>query len=111
MISLGYTPKATNNLLVIRVIVPVYTGADPVTVALFNGGTNALAAARGYATYEGMIPVTLEHTMVARTTGAITFTVREGSRFGAAHDINGFQGIRVFGGAHMVTISVTEVVQ
>lgn len=110
--TLAITPKDTNNLLKVDVVVSLSaSGAAMMIVALFqDAATNALAAsmgAIGSADYPCQIKFT--HWMTAGTISATTFRIRAGHASGSTTYFNGAGGSRKMGGVMASSITITEI--
>jgi len=104
------TPRKTTNLIVVSVIIPVASnGANHLTVALFkDADVNAIAATNvTLSSADYMLQETLEHKLVAGTTGAINFAVRVGPNGGTLY-VNGTSVGRRYGGALSAYLKITE---
>lgn len=113
ILSLSITPANTNNLLRIEVTLQgSTTGADNVTVGIFQDATSNAIASKVVSLYNGANPsffsITLDFYMIAGTTSSTTFTVRMAAQAAACY-LNGNSGGRVLGGTGYSSITVTEV--
>lgn len=110
--SLAITPKATTNILVIKVsIMLANSAAAPyVSAALFQDSTaNALAAAvERAAVASDPCMISFSHRMAAGTTSATTFKVRAGGSAAGTTTLNGQAGNRFFGLITKSSIVITE---
>lgn len=108
-----FTPTSTTNLLRIDVTLNFnHSVANEVTVALFDGSTDAIAANFGNIgdTSTGGLncSVSFTHWMTAGTVSEITFTVRAGPGASGTLTVNGSGGVRSFGGVSASSITVAE---
>lgn len=105
------TPKnAANKLLIEAIAVASPSVANGVLMALHQDAiANALAVTDIYvSTALGVTTLPLRHEMVAGTTSAITFRIRLGQHAAGTLTLNGSGGSRLFGGAAVSSIRVTE---
>ena len=111
--SLGITPKATANRLIIDVvIVTAHTVGTAVAFASIfqDAAADALATAvTEYADTPRMKTLTFRHEMAAGTTSPTTFKVRMGSQSAGTTTFNGIGGARRFGGVMASSITITEI--
>jgi len=114
-LSLSITPKNTNNILVINIVINLANDNSTtywLVAALFQDTTaNALAVANVGKTgsYENNVAKTIKFSyyMIAGTTSSTTFKVRGGSSAGTT-TFNGSGGARMFGGVFLSSITITE---
>jgi hypothetical protein len=113
--SLGITPRATGNQLIIDVvIVTAHTVTAAVAFAsLFqDSAADALAAAATEYSNNGQLTsLTFRHEMAAGTTSPTTFKVRMGSANAGTTTFNGIGGARKLGGVSASSITITEIAQ
>lgn len=110
--SLAITPKSTTNILVIRVhaFVAIGTSTTAATAGLFQDSTaNAIAGDQAMIdTSANVRPIVIEHSMVAGTTSATTFSVRIGPNVTATLTFNGRSSARLLGAIPKSSITITE---
>jgi hypothetical protein len=105
------TPRSANNLLLVDVNVFCATSVGDMTIALFQDATVTAVAAGGTAAANranAMMQVSFRYEATAATTSPLTFRVRGGVASGT-FTFNGQSGGRLYGGAIVSSISVTEV--
>jgi hypothetical protein len=111
-LTLTITPTSTTSRLVIEVVVTAShsAGSTWVTTALFQDSTaNALSAVTSSEATSTLGRTSrLLHNMAAGTTSATTFKVRVGGSVAGTTTVNGFNGVRVFGGVLTSSIIITE---
>jgi len=108
---LAITPKSATSLLLVQVItIGSPSGADWVTVALFQDATaNALAATITYfAGANEAAPLDLNYSVVSGSTTARTFRVRGGCA-GSTFTFNGASSARRMGGVASSSITIMEI--
>lgn len=87
-----------------------FCGNSSICLALFSGGSNALACSIAYATSSStMCPTTLVYEEASSSTSSRTYTIRAGGDVSA--QLNGISSARRYGGALTSTFIVEEVVQ
>ena len=105
------TPRSASNRLAVDVNVFCAGSTGDITVALFTDATVTAVAAGGTSlTNRGnsMMQVSFRYEATAATTSAITFRVRGGCASGT-FTFNGQSGGRLYGGAIVSSISVSEI--
>lgn len=110
--TLVFTPKASNSLLRIDVVVNMAsTVATGLVGALYQDSTaNALAVGWNFsATISTPCQVVITYWVSAGSTSARTYRVRGGATTAATVTFNGAAGARYFGGAMASSITVTEI--
>lgn len=112
ILSLTFTPKYSNSVLDIEVVVnaAVNDGNGSITIALFkNSNTNAIASCFNVQAIGGalqQVRIGLPN-YVAETTSPISFTVRIGGS--ATYTLNGSKGGSLYGGTLFSYIKITEI--
>ena len=107
--SLAITPSNVSNILIIEVVAQMSVAAERnMTLALFNGATNAIGAVNEYYVASTAAPMGFNVTQTAGTTSVITFTVRAGNSAGTTSTLNGIAGTRFYGGVSASSITITE---
>ena len=109
--SLSFTPKNASNILIIESAASVSTNInDYAGFALFQDTvTNALSSKASFVSpTHAIMPLMLQHRMVAGTTSAITFRIRVGAQLGNTTTFNGRVGGHVGGSVLSSYITVTE---
>ena len=111
VMALSFTPISATSKLRIRVVSHCGTSvAATICMASLHAGGPGLAAAAGYCdTVAGMRQLVIDHEMVAGTTSAIPFTVRQGIHLAGTMTFNGTGGIRRFGGVLCSHITIDEI--
>ncbi len=112
VMTVNHTPLSATNILDIEVQVSLAhsDGFAGGIFALFQGGvTNCLQAANWYATLASVFPYTMRFSMVAGTTGAITFSVRAApASAGKTMGFNKPSASQLFNGTVISSIRITE---
>ena len=110
--TLAITPSNALNILQINVVIYLSnnTANNTTSCALFVGvSANALAAV---ATTQGANDqpevVLINHTVIAGSTGVLTFRLRAGPSSAATLTFNGTNNTRRFGGVAASSITITE---
>ncbi len=109
--SLSFTPKNASNILLIESSASVSTTTnDYAGFALFKDAvTNALSSKVSFVSpTHAIMPLMLQHRMVAGTTSAITFRIRVGAQVANTTTFNGRVGGLVGGSVLSSYITVTE---
>lgn len=113
-ISLAYTPHSASNILIIEfssyLVIPAIVNLD-VTVAIFNGANDAIAAvgALGVNNVSTFTNCYITAAQVAGTTSPITFSVRFGSSTGTSVGMNGGSaGAALYGGVGSGYLKIYE---
>ena len=110
--TIPITPKSISNKLLIEVSLWLASGPGVGTVvALFQDSlSNALAVSSdtvpGSNYRSNMV---LRHFMTAGTISSTTFKVRVGTADGSTYGINGWSGVRQFGGSAASSVSIMEI--
>lgn len=110
-LTITITPGSAINILHFSVVLfGAVSTTQEITAALFKSGVSDALKAVAFFTpaVNGVIPLHLEHYMVAGATGALTFTVRAGPSASGTFTLNGNGGARKFGGVAGSYISVDE---
>ncbi len=103
------TPKSATSQLLIEVTFNFSnSGADVITVALFQDATNNALKAVASAVLDET-NVKFSHLMTSGTTSATTFKVRAGPNSGGTLTFNGNTGARKLGGVMASSIVITEI--
>lgn len=110
VMSLAVTPASSTDKLLVEASIVVSASANAnVTVALFNGGTNAVASVAQYVTATSPTTVKLSYYVAAGGTSPITFTLRIGASTGSAY-FNSIDGsTALLGGNVISTLNITEI--
>jgi len=112
ILSLSHTPKSSSHILKIEVVVPMAAdgGTGDSIIALFKDSDASAMACTSTNNQSGnrLDFNTLTYVMTAGTTSAITFKVRAGGKAGNNSYVNGVNSGRLFGGALISYITVTE---
>lgn len=108
IVSVNITPTTTTSRIVITATIPI-TGpvAGKVTLALFNGGVNAVAAV-GTVTANTIGVVNIAFEFFPGSTTPLTLSARLGEDSGGTIYINGTSGGRLFGGISKAFIRAIE---
>jgi hypothetical protein len=109
-LSLAITPKNSNNILKIDVVLQLSgTTLADMTAALFqDSGANAIAAMmQSNETTSRKVNIKFSHIMTAGTTSATTFKVRAGASSGNT-TMNGAASARLLGGVCASSLTITE---
>lgn len=105
----SFTPKSSTSILEIEVCVScAQTSSTTLTVALFDGGSDAIAVMPVAMTANYMAVVTFKCVVPSSSTATRTYTVRVGDDASAQVTINGFGGVRKFGGKLYSSIRIKE---
>jgi len=109
-LSLAITPISATSKLLFEIILMVSTsGANGITVALFQGATaNAIAALLTNSGATFNTTAALNYFMTSGTTSSTTFTVRAGPGAGTL-TLNGNSSARFLGGVMYSSITITEI--
>lgn len=110
-LTVTITPKASTSTLLVEVNANCSSSAaGTMTSAVFrDSGANAVAAQGQYlATNEAFVSV-VRVFVAASSTSATTFKLRVGCNNAGTVALNGVSGSRLYGGAAMSTITVTEI--
>jgi hypothetical protein len=109
LMTLAITPNNSSNILVIETVVQASaTGADALSVALFQDTTaDALASSTINANQNGRDNFSFKHVMAAGTTSSTTFRVRAGCTT-VTTTFNGESGTRRMGGSYASGIVIRE---
>lgn len=110
-LTVTITPKASTSTLLVEVNANCSSSAaGTMTSAVFrDSGANAVAAQGQYlATNEVFVSV-VRVFVAASSTSATTFKLRVGCNNAGTVALNGVSGARLYGGAAMSTITVTEI--
>lgn len=112
-LTVSITPTSATNILYIEAVINAATsaGGNFISAALFQDSTaGALSASTmNVAGTDSTQPLVLRHKMTAGTTSATTFKVRVGPGGAQTVTVNGFGGVRLFGGVCLSSIRVLEV--
>lgn len=109
--SVTVTPKATTHRIRIRfhAYFNMASAGDHLTVALFDGSTDAIAAETTSIVSAGYFgQCFIEHEYCPATTAALTISVRVGKNSSTVY-INGSTAVRRFGGASAAVLVVEEI--
>ena len=115
VMTLAITPLSTTNKLKIDILVNMSgsLSGEKMVVALFQDSTANALAVSCEELYDSnyMLAVPLTHFMTAGTTSSTTFKVRAGrtDSHGNEMAINGYAGLRKFGGVSVTSITITEI--
>jgi len=110
-ITISITPKASANRLRIEGVLHFSAVTDPTAfcAALFQDSTaDALHVFGKLAVAARLVALPVFHEMQAGTTSATTFRIRAGTAAAATVTFNGESGSRLYGGALVSTLTVTE---
>lgn len=111
-LSLSITPtRATNKLKISIVCILASNVSTEMVVALFiNPTLDAIAASTAWIqTVSAPFPIPLQCEVVAGTTSPITFKVRCGGNAIGTTTLNGWGGVRKYGGVLSTSIRITEI--
>lgn len=112
-LTVAITPTHATNILQVDVLLSLSNsvGAGTMIGALFRDSTaNALACGAVVQANSGVLTqVRITHRVVAGSTSATTFRARAGLSTAATVTLNGTLGNRLFGGAAVSSITVTEI--
>ena len=111
ILSVGITPQSATNKIRIFFTSSVTIGSSPNygTVALFNGGSSAIAANVSYVPGGGSpTALLLDHTFVPGSTSPLTLTLRAGANTGNLY-FNGYNTGPVFTGIMAATLILEEI--
>lgn len=105
----SFTPKSSTSILEIEVCVScAQTSPTTLTVALFDGGSDAIAVMPVAMAANYMAVVTFKCVVPSSSTATRTYTVRVGDDASAQVTINGIGGVRKFGGKLYSSIRIKE---
>lgn len=110
VLTTSYTVKSATSRVRLRAVVPFDgSGNIGVSVALFNGGANALASAFKIINSANFTDAAVvEHEYVHGTAEAVTFSVRYGPNSGTAY-VNQRQSGAIHGGVLKSTLVIEEI--
>lgn len=111
VMALSFTPTSATNLLRIRVVTHTSCSASSALglASLHAGGAALAVGGTAAAAASDLRQIVIEHEMVAGTTSAIPFTVRQGFTSAGTMTFNGTAGTVRFGGTLGSHITVDEI--
>lgn len=117
IMTLSVTPNNVNNILVIEAVVVGTndrSSGNQLCMALFQDATadaKAAAIVASAGSDDGINPGgtgTIKFFMTAGTTDATTFKIRVGQDNSNDGDVNGFNGVRIYGGVSVCSLYISE---